>query len=61
MGRLKDIFLGTSDKRKIKQSRHKTQKDALQKQKESNKKLRAFYQKRYQDEIKSRKTTRNQK
>jgi len=52
MGKLKDLFFGTSDKRKKKQRRLKIQKNALQKQKESNKKMRAFYQKRNLDEIK---------
>jgi hypothetical protein len=57
MGKLKDLFFGTSDKRKKIQRRLKIQKNALQKQKESNKKMRAFYQKRNLDEIKLRKTS----
>jgi len=59
MGRLTDIFLGTSDERKRKHNRRKIQKDTLQKQRDSNRKIRAFYQKRYQDEIKLRKITKN--
>jgi hypothetical protein len=56
MGKLRDLFFGTSDERKNKQSRLKLQKNALQKQKENNKKMRDFYQKRNLDEIKLRKT-----
>ena len=56
MGKLKDLLFGTSDVRKKKQKRRKMQKNALQKQKESNKKMRAFYRKRNLDEIKLRKT-----
>ena len=59
MGRLIDIFLGTSDERKRKHNRREIQKDTLKKQRESNKKIRAFYQKKYQAEIKLRKTTKN--
>jgi hypothetical protein len=46
MGKLKDLFFGTFDKRKKKQRKQKIQKNALQKQKGNNKKIRAIYQKR---------------
>lgn len=51
MGKLTDFLLGSSDERKKKHGRHDKQKKELLKQKEGNKKMRAFYRKRNKDEI----------
>ena len=51
MGKLTDFLLGASDERKKKHTRQERQKKELQEQKESNKKMRAFYKKRNKDEI----------
>jgi hypothetical protein len=53
MGKLMDFLLGTSNERKNKQ---RIQKKQLIKQKENNKKMRAFYRKRSEDEINLRRT-----
>ena len=50
MGKLKDFLMGSSDERKNKKRRHKSQKKELIEQKEGNKKMRVFYRKRAQDE-----------
>ena len=54
MGKWTDALLGTSEKRKKKLRRHELQKNALQKQKENNKKMRALYRERNREEIRLR-------
>jgi hypothetical protein len=54
MGKWTDAILGTSEKRKKKLRRHELRKNALQKQKDNNKKMRALYRERNREEIRLR-------
>jgi hypothetical protein len=54
MGKWIDALLGTSEERKKKLRRHEHRKNVLQKQKESNKRMRALYRQRHQEEIRLR-------
>ena len=54
MGKFKDFLLGSADERLRKHERLKRQKQELLEQKEKNKKMRAFYQKRSKKEIQLR-------
>jgi len=54
MGKWTDTLLGTSKERKKKHKRHELRKNALQKQKENNKKMRALYRKRNREDIRLR-------
>ena len=60
MGKWTDALLGTSEKRKKKLRRHELQKNALQKQKENNKKMRALYRERNREEIRLRQMKNNE-
>jgi hypothetical protein len=54
MGKLMDTLLGTSEERRKKHRRHELRKNALQKQKENNKKMRTLYRERNREEIRLR-------
>jgi hypothetical protein len=54
MGKWTDILFGTSEERKKKHRRHELRKNALQEQKENNKKMRTLYRERNQEEIRLR-------
>ena len=54
MGKWTDTLLGTSEERKKKRRRHELRKNALQEQKENNKKMRTLYRERNREEIRLR-------
>jgi hypothetical protein len=61
MGKWIDLLLGTTEERKKKQIRNEEWKNALQKQKENNMKIRTLYLKRNQEEKRLRKLRTNDK
>jgi hypothetical protein len=54
MGKWIDAFLGTSEERKKKLRIHEHRKNALQEQKENNKKMRTLYREKNREEIRLR-------
>ena len=54
MGKWTDALFGTSEERKKKHRRHQLRKNALQDQKENNKKMRTLYRERNHEEIRLR-------
>jgi len=54
MGKWIDVLLGTSEERKKKLKIHEHRKNALQEQKDNNKKMRTLYRERNREEIRLR-------
>jgi len=54
MGKWTDTLFGTSEERKKKHRWHEQRKNALQEQKENNKKMRTLYRERNKEEIRLR-------
>jgi hypothetical protein len=54
MGKWINVLLGTSEERKKKNRIHEHRKNALQEQKENNKKMRTLYRERNREEIRLR-------